>query len=113
MLVVDRRLMRQALVNVALNAVQAMPRGGLLRLRAFAPKGEGVVVLEVADEGPGIPEATLPRIFEPFFTTKATGAGLGLAVVKRIVEDHGGVVSVASTDKGTTFSFRLPLTRGK
>ncbi len=113
MLVVDRRLMRQALINVALNAVQAMPRGGLLRLRARAPKGEDVVVLEIADEGPGIPEATLPRIFEPFFTTKATGAGLGLAVVKRIVEDHGGEVFASSSEKGTTFSFRLPLTRGK
>jgi signal transduction histidine kinase len=111
MLVVDRRLMRQALVNVALNGVQAMPRGGVLGLRAVAPKGEGVLLLEIADQGPGIPEANRPRIFEPFFTTKATGAGLGLAVVKRIVEDHGGQVSVAASDQGTTFSFRLPLTQ--
>ncbi len=111
LLVIDRRLMRQALVNVALNAVQAMPHGGVLNLRARARPDENALLLEVQDEGPGIPDEHLSRIFEPFFTTKATGAGLGLAVVKRIVEDHGGEVSVASSPKGTTFCFRLPLVR--
>jgi PAS domain S-box-containing protein len=109
LLAVDRRLMRQALLNVALNAVQAMPRGGTLHMRAY--HDDGAVAVEVSDEGPGIPDADLPRIFEPFYTTKATGAGLGLAVVKRIVEDHGGQVSVSSSPSGTTFRFRLPLTR--
>jgi signal transduction histidine kinase len=109
LLAVDRRLMRQALLNVALNAVQAMPRGGTLRMRAY--HDDGAVAVELTDQGPGIPDADLPRIFEPFYTTKATGAGLGLAVVKRIVEDHGGQVTVSSSPDGTTFRFRLPLTR--
>ncbi len=106
LLLIDRRFMRQALLNVALNAVQAMARGGTLHMRAYA-EGDAVVV-EVTDEGPGIPNEDLPRIFEPFYTTKATGAGLGLAVVKRIVEDHGGQVTVMSSPVGTTFRFRLP-----
>jgi two-component system, NtrC family, sensor histidine kinase HydH len=109
LVVVDRRLMRQALLNVALNAVQAMPRGGTLHMRAYADTE--MVVVEVTDEGPGIPNDDLPRIFEPFYTTKATGAGLGLAVVKRIVEDHGGQVTVTSSPAGTTFRFRLPPAR--
>lgn len=109
--VMDRRLMRQALLNVGLNAVQAMPRGGTLHLGASRDEEHGEVVIEVRDEGPGIPEGDLPRIFEPFFTTKASGAGLGLAVVKRIVEEHGGQVTVQSSPRGTTFCFRLPLAR--
>jgi len=107
---VDRRLIRQAFLNVALNGVQAMPRGGTLRMRAFL-KGADDVIIEITDEGPGIAEHDLPRIFEPFFTTKATGAGLGLAVVKRIVEDHGGQIWVHSLPTGTTFCFRLPVAR--
>jgi len=106
--VVDRRMMRQALLNVALNAVQAMPRGGMLHMSAKRD-GAAHVLVEIRDEGPGIPQGDLPRIFEPFFTTKATGAGLGLAVVKRVVEDHGGEVWVTSSDQGTTFHFRLPV----
>jgi len=107
---VDRRLIRQAFLNVALNGVQAMPRGGTLHMRAFL-KGADDVIIEIKDEGPGIAEHDLPRIFEPFFTTKATGAGLGLAVVKRIVEDHGGQIWVNSLPTGTTFCFRLPVAR--
>ena len=120
-LLVDRRLIRQAFLNVALNGVQAMPRGGTLHMHAFR-EGADDVLIEMTDEGAGIPEQDLPRIFEPFFTTKATGAGLGLAVVKRIVEDHGGQVWVSSPPKagrdsdsprptGTTFCFRLPVAR--
>ena len=106
---VDRRLIRQAFLNVALNGVQAMPRGGTLHMRAFQKDQD--VLIEITDEGPGIPEHDLPRIFEPFFTTKATGAGLGLAVVKRIVEDHGGQVWARPSAGGTTFCFRLPVAR--
>lgn len=109
----DRRLVRQALVNVAVNAVQAMPRGGRVKVRAErdGDSERGFLRVDISDEGPGIPEETLARVFEPFFTTKAKGTGLGLALVKRIVEEHRGKVEVRSEEgKGTTFTFRLPIT---
>jgi signal transduction histidine kinase len=108
----DRRLIRQALVNVAVNAMQAMPRGGTVRVRAVRERlgdREGVRI-DLSDDGPGIPPEIEGRIFEPFFTTKAQGTGLGLAVVKRIVDEHHGELEVHSHDgQGTTFTFRLPL----
>jgi signal transduction histidine kinase len=105
---IDARLLRQAILNVAVNAVQAMQRGGKLAVRA---RREGPAVrLEIEDSGAGIPEEVRHRIFEPFFTTKASGTGLGLAVVKRIVEGHGGQVAVESSPgAGARFSIRLPL----
>jgi signal transduction histidine kinase len=91
------------------NAVQAMPRGGTLTVRTRREERSALVELE--DTGPGIPEEVRTRIFEPFFTTKASGTGLGLAVVKRIVEGHGGEISVRSRPgAGTVFSLRFPLT---
>ncbi|MCM2334762.1 MAG: GAF domain-containing protein, partial [Anaeromyxobacteraceae bacterium] len=83
----DGRQVRQALLNVAANAVQAMPRGGRLTVRARLDGAAALV--EIEDTGAGIPGDVVARIFEPFFTTKATGSGLGLAVVKRIVDAHG------------------------
>jgi PAS domain S-box-containing protein len=104
----DARLVRQAVLNVAVNAVQAMPRGGRLTLRTRSTDGEAL--LEIEDTGVGIPEEVCGRIFEPFFTTKASGTGLGLAVVKRIVEGHGGAVAVRSAPGvGTTFVLRFPV----
>jgi two-component system, NtrC family, sensor histidine kinase HydH len=110
---VDGDQLRQALINVTVNAAQATPPGGKVTLRVFvceaAPEGPCLCV-EVADQGPGISPELLPRIFEPFFTTKARGSGLGLAVVKRILEDHQGEVLVRSeAGRGATFVFRLPL----
>jgi signal transduction histidine kinase len=103
----DARLVRQAVLNVAVNAVQAMPRGGRLTLRTRRD-GEQAL-LEIEDSGVGIPEEVRGRIFEPFFTTKASGTGLGLAVVKRIVEGHGGAVTVrGAPGAGTVFSLRFP-----
>ncbi|HYG70521.1 MAG TPA: ATP-binding protein, partial [Anaeromyxobacteraceae bacterium] len=105
---VDARMVRQAVLNVALNAVQAMPRGGRIAVEGRVV-GDAVEVV-VGDEGPGIPDAHLARIFEPFFTTKATGTGLGLAVVRRIVEGHGGDVRVESRPgEGTRVRMRFPL----
>ena len=105
---VDARLIRQAFVNVVLNAVQSMPAGGRLTLR-MKNDHKGVKV-EIGDTGPGIPADVRPRIFEPFFTTRATGTGLGLAVVKRIVDGHRGEIDVTTTgESGTTFTLRLPL----
>jgi signal transduction histidine kinase len=103
----DARLVRQAVLNVAINAVQAMPRGG--RLRVKVRRTPGGALLEIEDSGAGIPEEVRHRIFEPFFTTKASGTGLGLAVVKRIVEGHGGEVAVSSPPGGgTVFALRFP-----
>lgn len=100
---VDPDRMRQALLNLVLNGAQAQPRGGVVRLRVTA---EGAI--EVSDEGPGIPDSVRERIFEPFVTTKAAGFGLGLAVVKQVVEEHGGTIEVRTGPGGTTFSLRMP-----
>ena len=110
----DRRQIRQALVNVAVNALQSMPRGGALRVLArrdgVGTGGAPQLRIDLSDDGAGIGPDLLPRIFEPFFTTKAKGTGLGLAVVKRIIEDHEGSVGVESqVGKGTTFTIRLPM----
>lgn len=104
----DARLMRQAILNVAVNAVQAIQYGGTLSVSAR--RDQGSVRIEIADTGPGIPSEVRHRIFEPFFTTKASGTGLGLAVVKRIVEGHQGEIMVEShVGHGTVFTLRLPL----
>ncbi len=104
----DARLVRQAVVNVAVNAVQAMPRGGRLTVRT-ARDGDSALI-EIEDTGAGIPDEVRDHLFEPFFTTKASGTGLGLAVVKRIVDGHGGEVSVRSAPgAGAAFTLRFPL----
>ncbi len=107
----DRRQIRQALLNLFVNAVQAMGDRG--RLRVVVRRGEwngaAAVVVDVEDDGPGVDPHLRDRIFEPFFTTKATGTGLGLAVVRRILEGHGGGVTVASgAPRGAVFSLHLP-----
>ncbi|PTL76400.1 ATP-binding protein [Vitiosangium sp. GDMCC 1.1324] len=110
----DRRLIRQALVNVLVNAIQAMPQGGVVQVRARveAHGSKDVLRIDVADQGCGIPTELVHRVFEPFFTTKAQGTGLGLAVVKRIIEEHHGEMALESAPgRGTTFTFRLPLTQ--
>ncbi len=103
----DRRQIRQALINVFNNAAQAMGRRGEIRV-AVRRAGEGRVAIEIADNGPGVPPALRERIFEPFFTTKASGTGLGLAVVKRVVEGHGGSVEVRDGEPGAVFVLNLP-----
>jgi two-component system, NtrC family, sensor kinase len=105
----DADQLRQVFSNLMLNAVQAMPAGGTLRLatRPQAP-GNGCVV-QIADTGPGIPQEHLEKIFTPFFTTKDTGSGLGLSVSYGIVKDHGGEILVQSTPgQGTSFNIVLP-----
>lgn len=112
----DAIQLEQVLLNLLINARQAMlGRGGSLIIRANT-LGTGEICLQVADSGPGIPEKLLSRIFEPFFTTKSTarrgetkGTGLGLAICKEIVEGHRGRIEVESeVGKGTTFSVYLP-----
>src|SRR5262245_20599540 len=103
----DSPLFRQVLVNLALNAQQAMPRGGLIEMQTRVHDGR--VELEIIDNGCGMDENTLSRIFTAFFSTKSGGSGLGLATVKRIVEAHGGRVTVESAPaRGTRFTVSLP-----
>ncbi len=108
---IDERMIRQVLLNLVLNGMQAMPRGGTLRIRAAVEQGQRPMVrIEFSDEGTGVPPELAPRIFQPFFTTKAAGTGLGLAVVKRFVEAHRGTITFQSRQgEGTTFTLRLPV----
>lgn len=111
----DRSQIEQVLLNLALNARDAMPEGGSLTLSTCGVAGEpgGQVELVIRDDGVGMEAATLERAFEPFFTTKgrARGSGLGLSVVRSIVEQHGGDIRVESAvGAGTAFRVRLPTT---
>ena len=104
----DEGLLRQVVMNLALNALQAAPVGGWVRLEARTLAGE--ILLAVEDNGPGVPEAARERIFEPFFTTKAEGSGLGLSIVHAIVTQHGGSLALTpGSDGGARFEIRLPL----
>ena len=102
----DAAQMQQVLLNLILNAVDAMPDGGSLNLRVHADGGH--LCLDVADTGCGIGPYLLPLVRMPFVSTKGKGLGLGLAKVYAIVEEHGGSVACASAEgRGTTFSLRL------
>ena len=107
----DPGQIHQALLNLAVNARDAMPGGGSLTFATESDSG-GMVAIRVIDTGSGIPVEMQRRIFEPLFTTKAAGAGtgLGLAVVKRVVEEHAGVIDLRSVPGlGTTFRLCFPL----
>lgn len=106
----DPQRLRQAVWNLCLNAVQAMPDGGELRVGAH-PLHErgGRLQIAITDTGQGIADADLPHIFEPFFSTKPEGSGIGLALVYRVVEEHGGSIEVRSrVGEGTAFTLILP-----
>ena len=106
----DRDQLRQVFLNLAQNAFQAMPNGGVLGVEV-GQDGERVKIA-IADSGPGVPEAEQELIFLPFVSTKTDGLGLGLPIVRRIVEAHGGSVSCqAGVGGGTAFTVRLPLAR--
>jgi signal transduction histidine kinase len=104
--IADRDHLRQVLLNLVLNAVQAMrERGGVVTLAAAASRDGAVIT--VTDTGPGIPADVLPRIFDPYFTTRRDGLGLGLTISRRIVEAHGGALDVESRPGRTVFSVTL------
>ena len=104
----DEKKIIQALLNLCMNGIHAMPDGGVLRIGS--KKEEDNVLLSVEDNGKGISPADLERIFEPFFTKKEKGMGLGLAIVQRIVEDHGGRISCRSEiGQKTVFEILIPL----
>jgi PAS domain S-box-containing protein len=117
----DLSQMHQVFLNLFLNAIQAMPEGGELRIAAEPvytssnrPSNPDYVKVIISDRGHGIPPEILPRIFDPFFTTRAKGVGLGLSISYRIIKRHGGTIRVESQpDSGTIFSITLPLLIGE
>lgn len=139
MIKIDSGLFKEAITNLLLNSYQAVPNDGEIcistdlitqpkqindyayvsginhgkqteQFKITLPKGAKVIRVEIKDNGEGIPAQNLSKIFDPFFTTKSGGSGLGLAMVKRTINQHGGVIQVASTLKwGTQFTILLPL----
>jgi signal transduction histidine kinase len=115
----DEERIRQVLVNLCLNAIEAVPEGGIVRVSCRLeppdpdrPDGPRMVDVAVDDDGPGVPGDTRDRIFEPFFTTKAKGSGLGLSIVHAIVTQHGGTIRVEdSPEGGARFALLLPRAR--
>jgi signal transduction histidine kinase len=111
-LAIDPQLLRQALINLLVNALQASPPQQPVKVCARIERTDArsFVRIDVSDRGPGIPAAAASQIFQPFYTTKAKGTGLGLAIVKRIVEAHQGRILFDSVKgRGTTFTVRIPL----
>ncbi len=105
----DQQQIRQALLNVIRNAMEAMSDGGTLSV-STAPVAREAIVIAVTDTGVGIPRGALRRIFEPFYTTKSYGTGLGLAVARHILDEHGGTIRCDSRPgRGTTVTITLPV----
>jgi len=113
----DPEQLREVLVNLVVNACEAMVGGGELTIREEEGEDEGlgrVAILKVTDTGPGIPEAIQDQVFQPFFSTKEEGTGLGLSIANRIVKDHGGRLALQSQEgRGTTFTITLPFPEEK
>jgi len=115
----DEERLRQVLVNLTLNALEATPEGGTIRVACLGeppapghPEEPGRVVVAIEDSGAGVEAALRDRIFEPFFTTKAKGSGLGLSIVHAIVAQHGGTISIEEGEAGgARFVLRLPPSR--
>ena len=104
----DINKLTRIFVNLIKNAVDAMPNGGTLSISSVIEDGK--VKIHFSDTGIGISEDVLPKLFAPLFTTKAQGMGFGLAICKRIVEAHGGTISVKTAfEKGTTFTVTIPI----
>lgn len=103
----DLDFMKQALLNVVVNGIQAMPQGGELMIAAR--REENSVIVEISDRGTGIPREVQDKIFELYFTTKKEGNGIGLAQTYQILQWHYGSVDFESSEEGTTFRFRLPM----
>jgi signal transduction histidine kinase len=111
-ILLDRDAVKQVLMNLILNAVQAMPDGGELMVRT-ALDAAGWVVLEVTDTGEGIPEELRDQIWQVYYSRRKTGTGMGLPTAKRIIEEHDGEIAMVSeTGKGTRFTIRLPVYAG-
>ncbi|WP_328747197.1 two-component system sensor histidine kinase NtrB [Geomonas anaerohicana] len=109
-LVADPEKLRQAFLNIMLNAIQASPEGGAVQVATSFDREAGLVEIRFTDQGGGIAADAIAQIFEPFFTTKGNGTGLGLPITKKIVEGHGGSVAATSEPgRGATFKVLLPV----
>ncbi|MBW2145822.1 MAG: PAS domain S-box protein [Deltaproteobacteria bacterium] len=105
---IDPDRIRQVLINIYRNAIQAMPESGTLTVRSFQRNGR--VIVEVEDTGIGIPNPEDPKIFEPFYTSKNTGLGLGLTISSQVLKIHGGIISArAGRDRGTVIIIEIPI----
>lgn len=103
----DREMLRRAVLNLMLNALDVMPEGGELVITSY--DGPGGFELEVADSGPGLTDEQKKRLFEPFFTTKERGTGLGLSVVYHVAQSHGGMVTAENCPEGgAAFTIKIP-----
>jgi len=106
----DANQLKQAFLNIINNAIQSMPDGGTITV-STVQRGQNIVV-RIEDTGPGIPGDVMSKLFVPFFTTRKTGSGLGLAVTKRVIDNHGGDIEVMSEiGKGTIFDVSIPIVR--
>jgi two-component system nitrogen regulation sensor histidine kinase NtrY len=106
----DRQQIKQAMINLLDNAIAALLNNGEIRITMNHNKSKNIVLLDVADNGPGIPDSIKARLFEPYFSTKKSGTGLGLAIVNSIVSDHNGSIRVLdNTPKGTRFVIEFPV----
>ena len=104
--------MKQVVLNLATNALQAMPKGGRLLLHTRTLDGPRRTELRVADTGPGVSAEARPRLFEPFYTTRPEGTGLGLALCREIVRQHGGDIDLETSESpGAVFRVWLPESR--
>jgi hypothetical protein len=106
----DPAKMEEVYLNLFINSIEAMPKGGRLNIKTMASNGRAIIV--ISDTGRGIPKDNLERIFDPFFTTKSDGSGLGLSIVHRIIDEHKGAVSITSQrNKGTDVRIELPISK--
>jgi signal transduction histidine kinase len=106
---IDPDQMRQAFTNLGVNALEAMPQGGVLEVSVLESTG-GKVLVQFSDTGKGIPKEVQPKVFDPFFTTKEGGTGLGLSIAHHIIMQHDGDISVEGEEgRGSTFTISLPL----
>ena len=105
-----RTCLYQAFLNIFMNAIQAMPEGG--KIQVGIQSAIGIVTVCIEDEGPGVPEDLLEKIWDPFFTTKEKGTGLGLGIVKNIIESHNGSIRVENRKEasGVRVIIELPIT---
>jgi len=105
---IDEKQIEQTLMNIVMNSIEAMPKGGCLTINV--KQVDGFILIAIQDTGKGIPKKNIDKIFNPFFTNKKEGVGLGLSVAHRIIQSHKGKVDVKSTyNKGTTFTIALPV----